>query len=86
MPGVRPPSIDAILRAADGALVGRDRAAVVAEARGLASEERARLADGGAATSVELLAARLAERLRALDGAIPAASGAGLRARSTPPA
>ena len=79
MPIVRPPSIDAILRAADGALAGRDHAAVVAEARRVVAEERERLTGGGQATPVELLAVRLAERLRFLGGAAPAAEGAGLR-------
>src|SRR6185437_1650514 len=79
MAGNRPPSVDALLRAADGALTGRDRNAVVAEARRVAAEERERLADGGAAMPVDLLAVRLAERLRALDGAPPAAVGAGFR-------
>jgi L-seryl-tRNA(Ser) seleniumtransferase len=79
MPIVRPPSIDAIIRAADGAFAGRDHAAVVAEARRVAADERATLAQGGQATPVELLAARLAERLRLLGGAPPAAPGAGLR-------
>jgi L-seryl-tRNA(Ser) seleniumtransferase len=79
MPSVRPPSIDAIVRATDGVLAGRDHAAVVAEARRVAAEERERLADGGTPTPVELLAVRLAERLRHLEGAAPAAAGAGLR-------
>ena len=79
MATTRPPSVDALLRAADGALVGRDRKAVVAEARRVAAEERERLANGGVATPVDLLAVRLAERLRALDGAPPAAAGAGFR-------
>src|SRR5688572_8941869 len=66
MPGMRPPSIDAILRAADGALTGRDRAAVVAEARAITAEERARLASGDEATSVQDLARQLADRLAIL--------------------
>jgi L-seryl-tRNA(Ser) seleniumtransferase len=79
MPPVRPPSIDAIIRATDGVLAGRDHTAVAAEARRVAAEERERLADGGAATPIALLAVRLAERLRWLEGAAPAAAGAGLR-------
>jgi L-seryl-tRNA(Ser) seleniumtransferase len=77
----RPPSIDAVLRAADGhgALVGRDRAAAANEARRVVAVERERLAAGGEATPVELLAVQLAERLRRLGGAAPAATGAGLR-------
>ena len=52
----RPPSIDAVLRAADGhgALVGRDRAAAANEARRVVAVERERLAAGGEATPVEL--------------------------------
>lgn len=76
---MRPPSIDAIMRAADGALAGRDHAAVVAEARRIAADERACLAAGGVATPVEILATRLAERLRSLGGSASAAPGAGLR-------
>jgi len=79
MPTVRPPSIDAVIKAANGALAGRDHAAVVAEARRVVAEERERLADGGQATPVELLAVRLSERLRILGGAAPAAPGVGLR-------
>src|SRR6185503_14795435 len=58
---------------------GRAHAAVVAEARRVVAEERERLADGGQATTVEQLAVRLAERLRLLGGAAPAAEGIGLR-------
>jgi len=79
MPSMRPPSIDAIIRAADGALAGRDHAAVVAEARRIAAVERERLGAGGAATPVELLGVQLAERLRRLGGAAPAAAGAWFR-------
>jgi L-seryl-tRNA(Ser) seleniumtransferase len=79
MPTVRPPSIDAVIKAANGALAGRDHAAVVAEARRVVAEERERLMDGGQPTPVELLAVRLAERLRILGGAAPAAPGVGLR-------
>jgi L-seryl-tRNA(Ser) seleniumtransferase len=80
MPGMRPPSIDAILRAADGALADRDRAPVVAEARAIAAEERARLAAGDAAASVQDLAGQLAERLAAFGGPAPGSEHpAGLR-------
>lgn len=68
MPGMRPPSIDSILRVADGALAGRDRAAVVAEARTIVAEERARIASGEETTSLQQLAAQLTERLAALGG------------------
>jgi L-seryl-tRNA(Ser) seleniumtransferase len=76
MPGMRPPSVDAILRAADGALAGRDHDAVVAEARAVAAEERGRLASGATGTSVEALARELRDRLVALGGGHPS-SGAG---------
>ena len=76
---MRPPSVDAVIKAANGALVERDRAAVVAEARRVVARERERLAAGGSATPVERLAAQLSERLRVLGGAPPAAEGVGLR-------
>ena len=79
MPTVRPPSIDALIKAANGALAGRDHTAVVAEARRVVAEERERLTEGGEATPVDLLAVRLAERLRILGGAAPATAGVGLR-------
>jgi len=78
-PAMRPPSVDALIKAANGALAGRDRAAIVAEARRVVAEERERLADGGQSTTVEQLAVRLADRLRSLGGAAPAAEGVGLR-------
>ena len=65
MPTVRPPSVDAVLRATDGALDGRDRAAVVADARRVVATERERLAAGAAhARRSSALAVLLAERLR----------------------
>jgi L-seryl-tRNA(Ser) seleniumtransferase len=80
MPGMRPPSVDAILRAADGALAGRDHQAVVAEARAVAARERERLAAGAAARPVEELARQLRDRLVALGGPGTQASDApGLR-------
>ncbi len=63
MPGVRPPSVDALLRAADGALGSRDRDAVVAEARRVVADERERLAAGKVATPVPELASELLARL-----------------------
>ena len=65
---MRPPSVDAILRAADGALAGRDHGAVVAEARAVVALERKRLADGGGPTDVKELAHELEDRMAALDG------------------
>lgn len=64
----RPPSIDALLRAADGALAGRERAAVVAEARRMTAEQREQLAAGAEPMPLAALATELAERLAALDG------------------
>lgn len=69
MPPSRPPSVDAILRAADGRLAGREHDAVLAEARAVVAAERSRLAEGGAARSTEALAAELETRLAALGGA-----------------
>jgi L-seryl-tRNA(Ser) seleniumtransferase len=61
----RPPSIDAILRAADGTLSGRERAAVVAEARRVVADERERIAAGTEARSAAALADDLVARLAA---------------------
>ena len=69
VPADRPPSIDAILRAADGTLAGRDHRAVVAEARRVAAEERKRLAAGGPARTASDLAEVLVDRLTAVHGA-----------------
>jgi L-seryl-tRNA(Ser) seleniumtransferase len=73
---MRPPSVDAVLRVAAPALDGRDRAAVVAIAREVVDEERARLARGGGATSTAALGEAVVQRLRALDGHAGAAPGA----------
>jgi len=69
MPDQRPPSVDAILRAANGRLSGRDHDAIVAEARAVIDDERSRLAGGAAASTVTELAAALEDRLAALDEA-----------------
>jgi L-seryl-tRNA(Ser) seleniumtransferase len=65
MPTVRPPSVDAVLRAAQPRLDGRDRAAVVAIAREIVAEERQRLTAGasarGAAELAEVVLARLVD-------------------------
>jgi L-seryl-tRNA(Ser) seleniumtransferase len=74
MPAARPPSIDAILRAADGALEGRDRAAVVAQAREVAAAERARLAAGTSPAFAGELARELELRLLALGSPVGGAS------------
>ena len=68
MPNSRPPSVDAILRAADGAFAGRDRSAVVAITRQVVAEERERLAKGSDARAAEALADAVTARLVDLAG------------------
>ncbi len=72
----RPPSVDALLRAAEPEIDGRDRAALTAVAREVVAEERAALATGQPARQIATLAAALLGRLRALDDA---GAAAGLR-------
>jgi len=67
MPGVRPPSVDAVLRAAQAGLDGRDRAAVRAVAREVVADERSALAGGSKASSADELAATMLRRLRDLE-------------------
>jgi L-seryl-tRNA(Ser) seleniumtransferase len=74
MPTVRPPSVDAVLRAAQPRLDGRDRAAVVAVVREIVEDERGRLAAGAAARPVDDLAAAVLARLADLDGPTHAAA------------
>ena len=75
---MRPPSVDAVLRAAAG-LDGRERTAMVAVAREVVAEERGRLQAGTEARSTAELASSVLERLRELDGAPAAAApGAGV--------
>lgn len=69
----RPPSVERLLAAAGPALGGRNRDAVVAEARRILDEERRRLRDGGEARDLVTLAGDLVRRLVAL--ADPAISG-----------
>jgi L-seryl-tRNA(Ser) seleniumtransferase len=69
MPDHRPPSVDAILRAANGRLAARDHAAIVAEARAVVEDERSSLATGGSGRSLAELATELEDRLVALDSA-----------------
>jgi L-seryl-tRNA(Ser) seleniumtransferase len=52
---MRPPSVDAVLRAAQPQLLDRDRSAVVAAARSVVDEERGRLAAGQDARTVAAL-------------------------------
>lgn len=65
----RPPSVERLVAAAGAAAAaGRERTAVVAAAREVVAEERARLRAGaGEPSSIERLAAHLAERLERLD-------------------
>lgn len=78
MPGVRPPSVDALLRAAPTGLDGRDRSAVTEVARAVIADERASLTGGGAPRPTEELAADLVARLAELDDPNAAAAGSGL--------
>jgi L-seryl-tRNA(Ser) seleniumtransferase len=75
---MRPPSVDAVLRAAEPGLDGADRSAVTAVARDVVADERAALASGAARrTELELAEAVLA-RLRDLGDAGLSAVAAGL--------
>ena len=65
-PSARPPSVDAVLRAAEPGLDGRDRGAVVAAVREVLDDERTRLASRGAARSVSELAETVLAQLDAL--------------------
>jgi L-seryl-tRNA(Ser) seleniumtransferase len=60
---MRPPSVDAVLRAAGPRLDGRDRAAVVAVAREVVAEERSRLTAGSEPRSIDGLAEALLAEL-----------------------
>jgi L-seryl-tRNA(Ser) seleniumtransferase len=64
----RPPSVERVLAAARSGLADRDRDAVVAVAREVVAGERARLAAGIAAASLDRLAADLLDRLQWFDG------------------
>lgn len=63
----RPPSVDAVLRAAEPGLEARDRGAVVDVARAVIADERARIDGGGAPRSKDDLAGELLARLAAFD-------------------
>src|SRR5215218_5628745 len=69
-PTMRPPSVDAVLRAAEAGIDGRDRAAVVAVARALIAEERVLLRDGAEPRSAAALGDEVLGRLRELDGSL----------------
>jgi L-seryl-tRNA(Ser) seleniumtransferase len=78
MPSVRPPSVDAVLRAAEPAIDGRDRAAVTAVARAVVADERAALAGGATQHSVGELATSVLRRLSELEDAASSPRAAGL--------
>jgi L-seryl-tRNA(Ser) seleniumtransferase len=78
MPSVRPPSVDAVLRAAEPGLNGHDRAAVAEVARAVVADERAAQASGAEARSATHLAAELLERLAVLSSPASAAVDSGL--------
>ena len=67
-PPMRPPSVDAVLRAAGPRLDGRDRTAVVAVARGVVADERSKLESGAEPRPVEDLAEALVSELVELGG------------------
>jgi L-seryl-tRNA(Ser) seleniumtransferase len=69
MPTVRPPSVDAVLRAAQPRVDGHDRSAVVAIAREVVGDERTRLAEGAEARGAAQLAEAVLARLADLSGA-----------------
>ena len=77
---MRPPSVDAVLRAAEAGLDGRDRAAVRAVARDVIAGEREALASGAEARDMSALAAAVLSRLEALAEPAAAAADVGLRA------
>ena len=68
MPTVRPPSVDAVIRAAQPRLDGHDHSAVVAIARAIVGDERTRLAAGAAARGPAQLAEAVLARLAELSG------------------
>ncbi len=75
---MRPPSVDAVLRAANRDLDGSDRAAVVAVARDVLAGERAALARGASQRSPQELADAVLARLDELRDPAAGVRGAGL--------
>ncbi len=74
----RPPSVDALLRAAEADASGldaRDREAVLDLARSVIAEERAAIAGGATSRSAADLASNLLRRLEALDSGLAAGDG-----------
>ena len=77
----RPPSVDALLRAAEAdatGLAGRDRAAVLDLARAVVAGERGAIVAGAAPRSAANLAAELLGRLGVLETGEEAGAGSGL--------
>ncbi|MGH3074192.1 MAG: L-seryl-tRNA(Sec) selenium transferase [Gaiellales bacterium] len=83
----RPPSVDALLRAAEGNLDGKDRTALAAVARDVVAEERASLAAGRPTRTMGELVDAYLGRLRWLDdplegprmyGLVPAINATGV--------
>ncbi|HUQ44960.1 MAG TPA: L-seryl-tRNA(Sec) selenium transferase, partial [Candidatus Limnocylindria bacterium] len=75
---MRPPSVDAVLRAANSSLNGHERAAVTELARDVVADERAALAGGAEGRSTDALASELIARLANLASADDAVEGSGL--------
>jgi len=65
----RPPSVERVLVAARPSLGVRDVDAVLAAARAIVDEERAALAEGASPSSIEVLAARVVERVGSFESA-----------------
>ncbi len=66
--GPHPPSVERVLAAARPGVGGRDQDAVLAAARMVVDDERARLADGGVPRDPEALAILVVASLEAFDG------------------
>jgi L-seryl-tRNA(Ser) seleniumtransferase len=77
---MRPPSVDAVLRAAQAGIDGRDRSAVTAVAREVVAGERTALAGGAEGRSITALATEVLERLSDLGAPAAAAASVGLEA------
>lgn len=77
----RPPSVERVLTAARPAAGDRDPEAVLAIAREVVAEERARLAAGAEARTAELLGNAVADRLAAFDGLVGDTTAAGAPVR-----
>jgi L-seryl-tRNA(Ser) seleniumtransferase len=75
---MRPPSVDAVLRAAEPGLDGADRSAVAAVARDVVADERAALASGAAGRSELELAEAVLARVRDLGDPRLSAAAVGL--------